>query len=150
MSKSLHILTVALALLLILCGTAERASAQRLDVTVTPGSFSYPSADPDTTPVVTATPLSVSIRAAGKRPWTLTLQATDLIFGSETIPAGNVTWTATPPLNATGTLSTMGQVLAQGDGNQNSTSSITFSLRNLWTYKPGTYTQSITFTISSP
>ncbi len=147
--RNKNLLTIVLALLLIAVGVAQ-ASAQRLEVTVTPSSFSYPSADPDTTPVVTAPPLSVDIHVTGNRSWALTIQGTDLTSGVHAIPAGNVTWTATAPLNGTGALRTTPQTLATGSGNQNSTSSITFSLQNLWTYNVGTYTQTITFTISSP
>lgn len=150
MVKALNLLTATLTLLLAVCANAENACAQQLSVTVTPSSFSYPSADPDTTPVVTAPPLSLAIRVTGNRPWTLTMQATDLTSGTHTIPASSVTWTATPPLIASGTLNTIGQTLASGNGNQNSTSSITYSLQNLWTYTTGTYTHTITFTISSP
>jgi hypothetical protein len=146
----MKLFTISLALLLTICGAAGTANAQQLDVTVTPNSFSYPSGDPDTTPVVAGPPLSVSLRVTGNRGWTLTIQGTNLAFGSQIIPATNVTWTASAPLQSTGTLNTSGQTLAQGSGNQNSTSSITFSLQNLWTYNVGTYTQTITFTLSSP
>ena len=148
-------LTAALAFLLV-TACAVPAHAQRLDLSVTPGVISFPSSDPDTTPLVIAAPVQVSYRVRQNNgPWTLTVLAGgDLISGSATVDISNVTWVATPaPPFQNGTLSkTVAQTLASGNGNVNptGTGSVTFRVVNSWTYTAGTYTQTVTFTLSAP
>jgi hypothetical protein len=133
------------------------AAAQRVDLTVTPGVITFPSADPDTSPLVLAAPVQVSyrVRQNNNGPWTLTVLAGgDLNSGSSSVDISNVTWVATPaPPFQNGTLSkTVAQTVASGTGNVNpvKTGSITFRVANSWTYTAGTYTQSVTFTLSAP
>jgi len=130
------------------------SAAQTVTFSVTPSTFTYPSASPDTSPVVTGPQLTLSYKVTGNggSPWTITVQAqTDLVGGSSSIPAGNVTWTATPAPFVNGTLSTTAQTLAQGTGNVSSTKYgyLTFSLKNLWTYAAGTYSHTVVFTFSA-
>jgi hypothetical protein len=133
------------------------AAAQRLELSLNPRVVTFPSSDPDTTPVVAAAPLNVTyrIRANGNNPWTLTVLAQgDLNSGSQTVDISNVTWVATPaPPFQGGTLSrTVAQTLASGTGNSNpaSTGSVTFRLANSWTYAAGIYTQTVVFTLAAP
>jgi hypothetical protein len=134
------------------------AAAQKLDLTVSPMSITFPSADPDVSPTVLAPPLVVSVRVRqnpGGSPWQVTVLANgDLIAGSQTVDITNVTWAATPaPPFQNGTLSkTVAQRVAAGAGNLNPArdGSVTFRLANSWTYSAGTYTQTIVFTLSSP
>lgn len=135
-----------------------RAAAQKLDLSVSPTSVTFASADPDTTPSILAPPIVVSVRVRqnqGNAPWQLTVLANgNLISGSQTVDITNVTWTATPaPPYQNGTLSrTVAQRVAAGTGNVNPASdgSLTFRLANSWTYSAGTYTQTIVFTLSAP
>ncbi|HEX5473682.1 MAG TPA: hypothetical protein VFX12_03385 [Vicinamibacterales bacterium] len=132
------------------------ASAQKLDLSVSPAAITMPSADPDTTPIVTSAPVVVNVRVRqNKGPWQLTVLASgDLIAGSSTVDISNVTWTATPaPPFQNGTLSKSVAVdMASGTGQQNPglNGSVTFRLANSWTYSAGTYTQVIVFTLSAP
>lgn len=141
---------------LILMSAAVPASAQRLDLTVTPAVISFPASDPDTTPLVMAAPVQVTYRVRQNNgAWTLTVLAGgDLNSGSSTVDITNVTWVATPaPPFQSGTLSkTVAQTLASGSGNVNPTrtGSVTFRVVNSWTYSAGIYTQTVTFTLSAP
>ena len=134
------------------------AAAQKLDLTISPTSITFPSADPDISPTIPAPPVVVSVRVRqnlGNSPWLLTVLANgDLIAGSQRIDITSVTWTATPaPPYQNGTLSkTVAQRVAGGTGNVNPAKdgSVTFRLANSWNYSAGTYTQTIVFTLSAP
>jgi len=131
------------------------AAAQNVTLSVSPGSFTFPSADPDLSPVVTAPALTVTCKVSGNPHgnWRLTVLAgDDLVSGAQRIDISNVSWTATPaPPFQAGTVSkTVAQTLASGSGNVNQTGSVTFALSNSWTYTVGTYTVGITFTLSAP
>lgn len=149
----------ALICLVALVVLPSTASAQPLDLqlSVSPRTITFASANPDTSPTVTAAPISVTVRVKGPKllQWHLSVLADgDLVSGPSTIPISNVTWTATqaPPFQ-NGTLSrTTAQTLAGGTGtlNPGKTSTMTFSLVNSWLYDAGTYTQTLTFTLSSP
>jgi hypothetical protein len=136
----------------------EAAVAQRLDLTISPTSITFPSADPDVNPTIVSAPILVSVRIRQNQaalPWQLTVLANgDLIAGSQTVDITNVTWAATPaPPFQNGTLSkTVAQRVAAGAGNVNPAKdgSVTFRLANSWTYSAGTYTQTIVFTLSAP
>ncbi|HEY7498676.1 MAG TPA: hypothetical protein VH740_09190 [Vicinamibacterales bacterium] len=135
----------------------SRASAQQLELTISPIIVAFPTSDPDATPVLNAPPLTVRyrVRANGNRPWTLTVLASGtLTSGLSTIPVANETWIAapSPPFRA-GTMSTtQAQTVAAGTGNVNpmQTGTVTFRLTNSWTYDAGTYLQVLTFTLSAP
>jgi len=133
------------------------AAAQRLDLSVSPLTISFPLADPDTVPIVSsvAAQLTYRVRQNNNQPWTLTVLAMgDLISGLSTVDISSVSWIATPaPPFQNGTLSkTVAQRLAAGDGNINPTATgqIAFRLANSWNYTAGLYTQTIVFTLAAP
>lgn len=133
------------------------AGAQLLDLSITPSSFTFPSADPDVTPIVSAPPLTVTyrIRQNARGGWVLTMRAGgDLAAGGATIPIANVTWVATPsPPFQNGTVNaSIDQQVASGTGNVAAaqTATITFHLVNSWSYSVGLYTQTLTFTLTAP
>ena len=132
------------------------AHAQRVDLTITPAAFTFPSADPDVSPVVTSPTLTVRYRVQQNRDaqWRITVLANgDLMSGGASISVSNVTWTATPaPPFQNGTMnSTVEQLVASGTGNTpTSNGTITFALVNSWNYAAGVYSQSFIFTISAP
>ena len=138
-------------------GLPAIASAQRLDLTVTPAAIVIPTGDPDLVPVVSSTPATIAyrVRQNNNNPWSLTVLAGgDLVAGASSIAISEVTWVATPsPPFRNGTLSsTSAQTVAAGVGNvaNPSSGSITFRLTNSWTYDAGIYTQSLVFTLSAP
>jgi hypothetical protein len=133
------------------------AHAQTLTLTISPPTITFANADPDTTPSIPAPAITVNYRvrnnASGS--WRVTLlSGSDLTAGSAVIPISNVTWTATPaPPFQNGTLSqTLAQTLASGSGNVQNPSSgtVVFRLANSWTYNAGTYTATVTFTLTAP
>jgi hypothetical protein len=136
-----------------LVAAPRHAAAQLLQVQ--PTTISFPSNDPDAVPVIAAAPIRVSYIAQGSRqnPWTITIRANgDLISGASTIPLANISWQATPsPPFRNGTLSTVAQTLATGTGFINiARGDVTFRFTNSWNHPVGNYTQTITFTLSSP
>jgi hypothetical protein len=151
-------LAIALPVLLLIF-TPRFVLAQKLDLSVSPRTIAFPTADPDVVPTMSAAPITVQVRVRQLLPiigqWHLSVLANgDLVSGSSTIPVTNVTWTATPaPPFQNGTLSrTTAQRMAGGTGNLNPAvnGSVTFRLVNSWTYTAGTYTQTLVFTLSSP
>ena len=142
---------------LALLGSAAPAEAQALNLTVSPLIVTFPTADPDTAPVLNGAPLTVQyrVRGNGSRPWMLTVQANgDLVSGESSIPASAVSWIATPapPFRAGTMSSTQAQPIASGFGNVNpmATGTVTFQLANSWNYDAGTYVQVLVFTLSTP
>ncbi len=161
-ASGIRIIHAALVLLLTLW-TSETAAAQRgggtgarLDLSVSPSSIVFTSADPDLVPLVTAAPITVQIRVRqNDGPWQLTVMANgDLNSGADTVDITNVTWTATPaPPFQGGTLSkTVAQRVASGTATVNpaQNGSVTFRLANSWNYAAGTYSQTLVFTLSAP
>lgn len=143
--------------LCVLFGLPAIASAQRLDLTVTPATIVIPTGDPDLVPVVSSTPATIEyrVRQNNNNPWTLTVLAGgDLVSGAASIAISELTWVATPsPPFRNGTLSSASaQTVAAGVGNvaNPARGSITFRLTNSWTYDAGIYTQSLLFTLSAP
>ena len=148
---------IALAFAAEMLLTAAPAAAQRLDLSISPQTISFPLSDPDTVPIVSSvsTQLTYRVRQNNNQPWTLTVLAMgDLISGLSTVDIGSVSWVATPaPPFQNGTLSkTVAQRLAGGVGNINPTATgqIAFRLANSWTYTAGLYTQTIVFTLAAP
>lgn len=133
------------------------APGPRLELSISPTVITFPPADPDVVLQITSVPITVTyrIRQAQGLTWQLTALASgNLMSGPSTVDITNVTWVATPaPPFRSGTLNhTVAQVMAAGVGNVNptATGSITFRLKNSWTYDTGTYTQTIVFTLSTP
>lgn len=150
---TVRITLVGLALLL----NASIAAAQKVALTVTPSTITFASADPDTTPTIDSAPIVVTVRVQqnAQQPWQLTVQASgDLLSGTNTIGATQVTWTASPaPPFQNGTLSNLVAVrMASGTGNVNpaSSGSVVFRLANSWNYTAGLYSQTLVFTLSAP
>jgi hypothetical protein len=146
--------TIALAAFLVVLASSQDARAQSFTLTVTPSSFAFPSGDPDTMPEVQSPMVTVSykVTGAGKTAWHMAIRATsDLTSVSDTIPVANIRWTATAPLASGIALTTSDQTILSRTGNMTqSTSTVIFYLKNLWTYKVGTYNTTIVFTLSSP
>ena len=149
-------LALALTIVSMLIAPAP-AIAQRLDLSISPGVVTIPTADPDAMPVISSAPVAVNyrVRQNNKQTWLLTVQANgDLESGASSIDIGAVSWTAAPaPPFQNGTLSKVAaQTVASGVGNQASpaTGTLTFMLTNSWTYDIGIYTQTLVFTLSTP
>ena len=154
--RALRCLLVAAAAVAPALVLPPAAAAQRLELTVSPVTITFPASDPDSTPVILSVPVQVAYRIRQwDGTWTLTVLAQgDLIAGASTVDISNVTWVATPaPPFQNGVMSkTVAQRLASGTGivNPARQGQITFRLANSWTYNAGLYAQSVVFTLSAP
>jgi hypothetical protein len=159
---------VVLAVLALSAVAARDASAQTRTATMTAAvnglarltlsatGVSFADANPDLVPLVpgTPSPLVLTVKARTTLNATLRLSvlaSDDLRSGVRTIPATTITWTATGAGFVAGTLSrttpqTVGTWVNSGarTGNQ----SLFFA--NSWTHPIGTYTLTMTYTLSSP
>ena len=133
------------------------AHAQTITFTVTQASISFADADPDTTPSITASNVTVNYKVTGTggAAWRITIiSGNNLTSGSASIPISNVTWTATPvPPFQAGTMSTTAQqTMASGTGDVGTSriGTVVFKLANSWSYNVGTYSATFTFTMSCP
>jgi hypothetical protein len=124
-------------------------------LTISSAALTFPDADPDTVPSVQATqgPIAITAKArtTANGSVTLTLVASDqLRSGINTIPATNVTWTATGPGFNAGTLNAAAaQTVAIWTGPGIHSGTQTYFFRNLWSYTTGTYTVTVTYTLSA-
>jgi hypothetical protein len=147
-----RLLALAVALLL----PASSAWAQRVTLTISQPTVAFVAGDPDTMLSVSAAPIVVTVRVQQNLgPWSLSIQANgDLLSGTSSIDAANVTWTGSPsPPFQSGTLSKVAsQTMASGTGNVNPaiSGSVIFRLANSWTYSAGFYSQTVVFTLSAP
>jgi hypothetical protein len=126
------------------------------NLTVSSTSVSFPDSDPDAVPQVNALggPLTITTKARATRgsQVRLTVQANGpLRSGLNTIAAAAITWTSTGAGFVAGTLSSTAPVTVgtwTGSGSRSGTQTLMF--QNLWTYASGTYTASLTYTLSAP
>ena len=153
---------------ILLCSTQAFAQAATAGATVTvsatvnpkakltvgAASVTFNDADPDVTPLLTATAalsLNVRSRTAAASNVTLTVQSGgDLTSGSDTIPIANLTWTATGTGYVAGTMGTTASSLGSWTGGGNELGTQTYQLVNSWNYRTGTYSATITYTLTAP
>jgi hypothetical protein len=132
--------------------TAQVNAKARLDLDASSTSFDDP--DPETVSTYTAvTPIGVTVKArtTAAGTVTLTVQASDDLktTASDVIPIANLTWTAsglTPGTMSKASAVTLGSWA--GPGTHSGTQ--TYKLVNSWSYVTGTYTTSITYTLTAP
>ena len=168
MSADTRVQSLALLVAAALLGLASSAAAQSrtatLNVTIngfvrltlSSSGVSFPDSNPDLVPQVPGTPgplaITVKARTAADANLRLSVLASDdLRSGVRTILASNITWTATGDGFVAGTLNpTTAQPVGSwiGAGARSGSQSLLF--RNLWTHPPGTYTLTMTYTLSSP
>ena len=119
-------------------------------------TLSFPDADPDTVPLIPAAGGAITITAKSRASLaatvTLTVMAADdLRSGLDTIPASTLTWIAAGPGFVDGTVSpTSPQVVGSWTGSGIRTGTQTYRFQNSWTYKTGTYSVSLLYTLVSP
>ena len=132
--------------------TAVVAARGRITLT---GAINFADTDPFTNPTINAAPLSVQALArvgvgAGV---SLTVQAGgNFVSGTDSIPIGNLSWTSTGAgYTATGTMSSAAAQSVggwTGPGAHNGTQ--TYTLVNDWAYAPGSYSVTLTYTLTTP
>ena len=125
-------------------------------LTLSRATLSFPDADPDSTPAIAASggPITVTAKARTTIGSTVTLsvQASgDLLSGLDSIPISRISWTATGTGFVNGTLSAAG---AQAVGTWVSSGSWSgtqsYVMANSWSYVAGTYSATLTYTLTAP
>lgn len=125
-------------------------------LSLSPLTLSFPDADPDVSPVVPASTGPVTItakaRSSERANVTLTVLANDdLRSGMVTIPVSALTWTATGEGFVDGTISrTSAQLVGAWSGSGARSGTQLFALANSWQQPSGTYTVSLTYTLTAP
>lgn len=99
-------------------------------------------------------PIAITAKARTTIGSTVTLSveaANDLQSGLDTIPATQLRWTATGTGFVAGTMSkTAAQTVASWTSSGSWTGSQTYTLLNSWAYATGTYSTTLTYTLSAP
>jgi bacillithiol biosynthesis cysteine-adding enzyme BshC len=134
----------------------EAPLASSAHVTLSPTAISFPDSDPNAVPSIAATQNPVTVTASATtgagNTVTLTVLANgDLVSGSNTIAISNVTWTASGTGFVAGTLNkSTAQPVGHWTGSGTRTGSLSFFLKNSWSYATGSYSQTATFTLTAP
>ena len=119
-------------------------------------ALSFPDADPDSVPLIASAGGAITITAKARASLSATvtltvLAADDLRSGVETIPASALTWTGSGAGFVNGTVSrATPQVVASWNGSGIRTGTQTYRFQNSWSYRTGTYSVSLLYTLVSP
>ena len=136
--------------------TINATVAARAKLVLAPTVINFPDADPDLTPVISANENAVNVlanvRTSSAGVSTLTCLANgDLSSGSDQIAISNVSWTAGGTGYLPGTMSNAAaQPVGSWVGSGANTGTLDFFLANSWAYAVGNYTQTVTYTLTSP
>jgi hypothetical protein len=126
----------------------------RAKLTLGTATINFPDADPDVTPVFTsaAVPINVKARTAAGSTVSLTVKATDdLRSGASVIAINTLTWKVTGVGFSNGTSNkTTPQTLGSWNGSGNPSGTQTFSLPNSWSYATGSYSTTLSYTLTAP
>ncbi len=109
-------------------------------------------ADPEATPTLTAAPIAVSARGrtSSGSTITLTVEANQVLTsGTDTIALSNITWGANGNLLA-GALDTAPVTICSWVGSGTRGGNHTYVLANSWSYATGSYTTTVTYTLTVP
>jgi hypothetical protein len=125
----------------------------RLDVSATDVAFA--DADPTATPSIQADvtlDILAQVRTTPASAVTLTVQAGGdfTAAGGATIAINNLTWTTTGAGYAGGTAAASAVSLGTWTGPGARNGSQTYFLANSWAYAPGTYTTTLSYTLTAP
>lgn len=136
--------------------TVNAAVSARAKLTLGVAAINFIDADPDGTPIISASEGAVSvevkIRTGASSTATLDhLAAGPLTSGTDTIAISNVTWTAAGNGFVGGTMSsTTAQSAGSWTGSGDRASTFSFSFANSWSYVAGNYSASSTYTLTAP
>jgi hypothetical protein len=119
-------------------------------------TLSFPDADPDTVPLISAAGGAITITAKARASLAATVTLTviaadDLRSGLDTIPASALTWIGSGAGFVNGTVSrATPQVVGSWTGSGIRTGTQTYRFQNSWSYRTGTYSVSLLYTLVSP
>jgi hypothetical protein len=134
--------------------TVTVAAVAKLSLSST--TLSFPDANPDLIPAIPSTggPITITakVRATPGSPVTLSVQSSDdLRYGTATIPAPAVRWTATGAGFRDGTMNTaVAQTVATWVGSGARAGTQAYTLTNSWNYATGSYSTTFVYTLSAP
>jgi hypothetical protein len=125
-------------------------------LTLSSPSIAFAGADPDSVPAIPATggPLTITAKTRTTLGSTVVLSvvaSSDLRSGLDVIPVSQLRWTSAGAGFMNGTMSatasqTIGTWLSSGSW----TGTQSYSLVNSWSYSTGTYSTTLTYTLSAP
>ena len=166
MSKAVWTACAALAVFAVATpATAQSTATATVNVTVNvsaratldlhgTNSVTFADADPDATPSISAPVMTVDVkgRTSAASNVTLTVVANqDLTSGSDSIGIGNLTWTATGTGFAAGAMNKVtAQTVGSWTGSGSHNGAVTLKLANSWAYNAGSYTATLTYTLTAP
>lgn len=136
--------------------TVQATISAAAALTLSSSTITFANANPGTTPSVAATEGAISATASARTSSSGTVSLTvlasgDLTSGSDTIDIGNVTWTSTGSGYQAGTLNkTTAQAVGSWTGSGVRTGSLNFAFLNQFAYTTGTYSATITYTLTAP
>jgi hypothetical protein len=136
--------------------TINATVAARAKLVLAPTTINFPDADPDLVPSISANENSVnvlaSVRTSSAGVSTLTCLANgNLDSGSDQIAISNVSWTSGGAGYLAGTMSNaLAQAVGSWTGSGSRVGTLNYFLANSWAYAPGSYTQTVTYTLTSP
>lgn len=119
-------------------------------------AISFPDANPDTTPSVPSSPAAIVITAKARATRLSVVALTvstsdDLRAGVSTIPATEISWTASGPGFVNGTLNRVApQMVASWPGSGVYTGTQQYVFANKWSHPTGNFSLTLTYTLSSP
>ena len=130
--------------------TVNVAAKARLEIT---GAVAFADADPETTPIISAAALDITVKARTSPSETVTLTVVadgDFQGTAGTIGISNLSWLVSGTGFATGTAALTDVTVGSwgGPGTRNGTQ--TYRLANSWAYAVGSYTATLTYTLTVP
>jgi len=166
--KQLFSLACAVALVALVAGAVNAAPAtSTANVTVSAtvsataklalgaSAISFADKDPDTFPSVLQTESAITISAKAKTSTGSTVTLTvvsggNLVSGTDNIAITNITWAVTGTGFVAGTLNTTAQPLASWTNSGTWSGTQTYTLANSWAYRTGSYSATLTYTLTAP
>jgi hypothetical protein len=131
--------------------TANVAAKARLDVT---GAVAFADADPDVTTQLTAAALNIAVKArtGNGQPVLLTVVAGGNFVepGGASIGIANLDWIVSGTGFVAGTAALTDVTLGSWSGSGNRTGTQTYRLVNSWAYDTGSYSVTLTYTLTAP
>jgi hypothetical protein len=124
-------------------------------LTLGSATLTFPDADPDVTPSIAPNEGAITVSAKGKTSAagniTLVVKSGgNLVSGGDSIGISNLTWTVTGAGYSAGTMGTTDQGLGSWTGSGSYDGTQTYALANSWSYVTGSYTATLTYTLTAP
>jgi hypothetical protein len=125
-------------------------------LTLSGAPLAFAGADPDTVPNIPASggPLTITAKCRTTLGSTVLLSviaSSDLRSGLDVIPVSQLSWTGAGAGFASGTMSTSAsQTVGTWTSSGSWIGTQTYALVNSWSYSTGTYTTTLTYTLSAP